>query len=126
MSRWVRVFASVVGYEAQIVRAALEAVGIETHLQGADRVAGAFGVDAKIEVYVPEHATEDANEVLGTAFRRDRVGGLSLVPEPGGALSLAAEGSPQQPVGPEHCPACAAPWEPGFEICWRCGQMIEP
>ncbi|HHO53081.1 MAG TPA: hypothetical protein ENK18_19940 [Deltaproteobacteria bacterium] len=125
MAAWVRVFASVISYEAQIVRAALEAAGIEARVQGADRVPGAFGADAQTEVYVSRHAEADAHELLGTALRRDRAGALSLAPEAGGALSL-APGGVEPPPGPERCPGCAAPWEPGFEVCWSCGQRIAP
>ncbi len=113
MAAWVRVFASVISYEAQIVRAALEAAGIEARVQGADRVPGAFGADAQTEVYVSRHAEADAHELLGTALRRDRAGALSLA-------------GVEPPPGPERCPGCAAPWEPGFEVCWSCGQRIAP
>jgi hypothetical protein len=28
-------------------------------------------------------------------------------------------------VGPERCPACDAPWEPGFLVCWQCEREVE-
>ena len=118
-----KVFSSPVAIEAQLVRAALESAGIPVHLVGADLVPGAFGMDARTEVFVADKHVTAAHEVMGTALRRDRTGALSLV-EPtdeAGRLGI-APGGEVAIVEPATCPRCDAPWEPGFEVCWSCGE----
>ena len=126
MGRLHKVFSSSVPVEAHLVRAALEAAGIAAHVQGEDLVPGAFGMDARTEVFVSEEAVGAAHEILGTALRRDRTGALSLV-DPDDRIGRLAisEGSGEVSLAdPAQCPRCHAPWEPGFEVCWSCGQPL--
>ncbi len=120
MGRLHRVFGSQVPIEAQLVRAALEAAGIPVHVQGADLIPGAFGMEAHAEVWVLEEHVGVAHEIMGTSLRRDAAGALSLVEEgpEAGRVSLTTAGGE---VALAECPRCQEPWEPGFEVCWACG-----
>ncbi len=99
MADLVEVFRSANGPEAQLLAAALNHHGVRaTVVQGGLAAvvgAGSFAVPAR--VLVPADQEADA-----------RVAIEMLSAEPAAGTS------------PDECGACGAPWEPGFQECWRC------
>ena len=84
---------------AQIVRSVLQEHGLHPILQGENlaSMVGIGGHVAPCRVLVPRSEADDARVVIEMM-----------------------EAGPTDQAVPESCPTCEAPWEVGFEECWRC------
>ena len=91
--------------EAKLVVAALEERGLTPTLL-AENLAATLGASSVIiprRVMVPETEEAEARATIEV-------------------MRAMAEADPDTRSDPEICPHCAAPWEPGFDVCWQCGK----
>jgi hypothetical protein len=139
---WVCVLRAPTLMQAHVALGSLRAGGIDAQAVGEalSGLAGAIPIgDAYVEVWVAS-ADEDAARAMLYGPVTD--GHLSLAPTdrghghlspapPAGALSpppTGPEPEPRRSSAPEEpeeqCPECGAPWEPGFQVCWRCEHAL--
>ena len=103
MANWIEVFQSDNTLVAQIKAQILEQQGIKTMLRNEHLAAlvgmGGLGLPCRIFVH--------AQQVEKAALILKKSDGPKLV------------SSTDEPL---YCPKCNAPWEIGFQICWKCEQ----
>lgn len=104
-----RVHAAWSQFEAQLVRSALIHDGIPAVLRN-ERLVGGIGLlpvnDAMVEVWVDKAAQGRAESLVRAVLYGD-------AEEPVVGRERAID-------TPTHCTRCGAPWEPGFQSCWKC------
>ena len=90
--------------EARLTASALESLGLHPTLRDENlaRTLGAGRLEFPIRILVPLAEKESAQHVI------------------------AAIQSDAERQDPEICPDCGAPWEAGFDVCWKCGPGAEP
>ena len=93
--------------EARLLYAALTGEGMHPAVldEGLSETIFAGRHVIPVRVMVPADELEDARVIL--------------------AAFLADSDAPDDGASPEACPACGAPWEPGFSQCWRCGVALD-
>lgn len=113
----VRVYSHQFLASAQLVADHLDAHGIPAQVTG-QHLTGLGGLipftDTYAEVWVAQEHAHAAAALVAGVIAPPEQGGLSLVPDEAGALA----------VVPESCPACGAEAEPGFDVCWQCGETL--
>lgn len=104
-------------FEAQLVREALYSEGIEATLKN-DQLVGSIGLlpvgEVMVEVWVDKADAEKAEAVVNAVLYSK--GDTPVV----GHRPQDLEYSSSTKATPEHCPNCGAPWEQGFDKCWKC------
>ena len=100
---WIEVFRSDSTLVAQLKARLLEQHGLTPNLRDENLAAlvGMGGLGLPCRVFVPSTQADKASQIL------KRADGPTLI-------SSTDE--------PEYCPHCGAPWEIGFDICWKCEQ----
>lgn len=101
LKEWTEIFHSDNTLVAQLKARLLEQHGITPTLRNENLAAlvGMGGLGLPCRVFVPSAQADKATQIL------QRADGPTLV-------SSIDE--------PETCPHCNAPWEVGFDICWKC------
>ena len=101
MTTWIEVFHSDNTLIAQFKARLLEQHGLTPTLRNENLAAlvGMGGLGLPCRVLVPSNQADQATKILK---RSDGPTLIASVEEP------------------EFCPHCQAPWEIGFDICWKC------
>lgn len=124
----VRVYRAFTGFEAHLVKTALEQHEIPAIVRN-EMLAGLAGAmplaDVMVEVWIPADRVADAQPVLeALSPHKGPAGQLSLADaeHPEGGLSI------QDGAGalsePRTCPECGAECPPEFDECWRCQTVL--
>lgn len=104
MADLVEVYSTPHTAEARLVAAALTTAGLAPTVlsDGLANTLGAGQLAIPCRVMVPDTEAEEARLAL--------------------QLMEEAANAPASADTPEHCPDCGAPWEAGFEVCWKCDE----
>lgn len=112
-----RVHAAWSQFEAQLVKEALFSEGIDAWLKN-ERLVGSIGLlpvgDAMVEVWVERKDAEQAEALVKHVLYNEQ----SALQNEAFATNLESAESLSPAV--KTCPSCNAPWEPGFNKCWKC------
>lgn len=103
-------------FEAQLVREALFSEGIEATLKN-DRLVSSIGLlpvgEVMVEVWVDKKDATRAEEIVHAVLYSEKD-----EPVVGRDRDKLAPNTEQ--ISPSNCPKCGAPWEAGFDKCWKC------
>lgn len=101
---------------AKLVTDHLQRAGVDARLRNGllTGMGGGIGfTDAFAEVHVPAAQAGEAADIVRTLMGTEERGRLSPGDDRDGALSVV-----------EACASCSAEREPGFDVCWQCGEAF--
>lgn len=102
-------------FQAKLAVEALRSEGIEAMVRN-QRLVTSIGLippqDAMVEVWAEKDHAERATHIIHEIFY-----GNAAHPIVGKEHT---QDSPKDAKEPTHCPYCGAPWETGYDACWKC------